>query len=81
LIRARLTHAVKMPFKSIDMSGPETAKRSEPCIEFLKWFRLQTVEPPLCVHRRLHEPGIAQHAQVLRNGRLGHAELALDLPN
>ena len=58
-------HPVEVAFERIQVSGPETAERSQPCIHLLKWFRPQPVETPLCVHARFHETGVAQHAQVL----------------
>jgi hypothetical protein len=60
-----LIHAVEVALESIHVSGPEPTERSEPGIQFLKWFWLQSVETALCVHRGFHETGLAQHAQVL----------------
>src|SRR5207249_4502270 len=62
-----LVHAVEVAFESIDMSGPEPAELSQPGIHLLQWLRLQSVETALCVHRRFHETGLAQHPQVLRS--------------
>ena len=70
-----------MALERIQMSGPEAAERSQPGIQFLKWFRFQSVESPLCVHGGLHETGLAEHAQVFRDGRLRHSQLPLDLSN
>ena len=72
---------VEVAFKSIYMSGPESAERSQPGIDLLKRFRLQSVETALCVHRGFDETGLAQHSQVLRHGRLRHTKLTLDLSN
>lgn len=60
-----MLHAVEVAFESIYMSGPEPAERSQPGIDLLKWFRSQPVKTPLCVHRRFHKTGVAQHSQVL----------------
>src|SRR5229473_4802700 len=79
LIHAALTHTVEVAFESIQVSGPEPAELSQPGIHLLKWFRFQSVETALCVHRGFHETGIAQHAQVLGHGRLRHTKLTLDL--
>src|SRR5258706_192403 len=57
--------AVEVAFESIHVIGPEPAERSQPGIQLLKWFRFQPVETALCVHRRFHETGVAQHSQVL----------------
>jgi hypothetical protein len=64
--------------ESIYVSGPEAAEWSQPGIELLQWFGPESVEPALGVYRGFHEAGIAQHAQVLGNGRLRHAKLTLD---
>src|SRR6266705_7056385 len=75
----RLVHAVEVALESIEMSGPEPPERSQPGIHFLKWFRFQSVETALCVHRGFHETGLAQHAKVLGHGRLRQTKLTLDL--
>ncbi len=41
--------------------------------------RFQPIQSALCVHRGFYETGIAQHPQVLGDGRLRHAKLTLDL--
>jgi hypothetical protein len=56
---------VEVAFKSIDVSGPEPTERSQPGIDFLKWFRFQPIEAALCVYRGFHETGLAQNSQVL----------------
>ena len=58
-------HAVKVAFESIDASGPEPTELSQPGIDLLQWFKFQAIETALCVHRRFHETGLAQHSQVL----------------
>jgi len=60
-----LIDAVEVAFERIYVSGPEPAKRSQPGIQLLKWFRFQPVETTLCVHCRFYETGLAQHAEVL----------------
>jgi hypothetical protein len=60
-----LIHAVEVAFESIYVSGPEPTERSQPGIYLLKWFRFQSVETPLCVHRGFYETGLSQHSQVL----------------
>jgi hypothetical protein len=74
-----LVHAVEVTFESIHVSGPESAELSQPFIYLLKWFRPQPVQAALCVYRGFHKTGVAQHSQVLGNGRLGHMKPALDL--
>jgi len=60
-----LTHAVEVAFEGIDMSGPEPTELGQPGAYLVKWFRLQSVEAALSVHRGFHETGLAQHSQVL----------------
>ncbi len=72
-------HAVEVAFESIDVSGPEAAELSQPGIHLLKRFGIQPVETALRVHCGLDETSLAQHSQVLGNGRLRHTKLALDL--
>jgi hypothetical protein len=74
-----LIHSIKVAFESIQVSGPEAAEPSQPGIQLLKWFGFEPVETALGVHCGLHETSVAQHAQVLGNGRLRHTELALNL--
>ena len=74
-----LIHAIEMAFESVDVSRPETAELGEPGIELLKRSGLEPVEAALCVNGRFDEAGVAKHAQMLGNGRLRHAEFALDL--
>jgi len=60
-----MIHAVEVAFERIYVSGPEPTERSQPGIHLLKWFRLQSVETALRIHRGFDEPGLAQHSQVL----------------
>ena len=68
-----------MALERIQVRGPEPAERRQPGIQLLQWRRSQPVETALRVHGGLHEAGLAQHAQVLRHGRLRHPQLTLDL--
>src|SRR5215470_7573182 len=68
-----------MAFESIDVNRPETAELFEPSIEFLKGSGLEPVEATLSVDCGFDEACVAKHAEMFRDGRLGHAELALDL--
>jgi hypothetical protein len=58
-------HAVEVAFESVYVSGPEAPEGSQPGIHLLKGFRLQPVETTLCVDGGFHEPGLAEHTQVL----------------
>ena len=65
MIHAVMTHPIKVAFESIQVSGPEATKLSQPGIHLPKRFRFQTVETALCIHRGFHETGLAQHSQML----------------
>ena len=67
-----------MTLESVDMGGPEATERNQPVLEFLKRLRVQAVETALGVHGGLDEAGVAQDAQVLGDGGLGHTKLTLD---
>ena len=74
-----MIHLVEVAFEGIQVIGPEPAELLEPRIHLLKWLRFQPVKAALCVHRGFDETGLAQHAQVLRHGRLRQTKLTLDL--
>ena len=71
--------AIEMAFESVDVNRPEAAELFQPGIEFLKRSGLEPVEAALCVNGGFDEAGVAEDAEVLGDGGLGHAELALDL--
>lgn len=71
--------AVEVALQSIDALGPETAELREPFVNFLQRLGFDAVEAALCVDGGLNESSVAQHAQVLGDGRLRHAQLALDV--
>jgi len=75
----RWINAVEVPLQGVYVRCPKPAELLQPGIHLLKPFWLEPVETPLCVHRGLDEAGIPQHSQVLRDGRLRHAKLTLDL--
>jgi hypothetical protein len=66
-------------FERVEVTGPEPTEWGQPRIDLLQSLRVQSVEPALRVHGGLHEPGLAQHPEVLRDGGLRQVELALDL--
>ena len=70
--------AVEVTFESVDVPLPEAAELLQPGVELLKGFRFEAVETALCIHGCLHETCLAQHAQMLGDGGLRHAEPALD---
>src|SRR5579863_2819615 len=68
-----------MALECIEVRRPEAAEGLDPGVQLPKRLRPQAIQPALRVHGRLHETGLSQHPQVLRDSRLRHAELALDL--
>jgi hypothetical protein len=60
-----MIHAVEIAFESVYVSGPEPPELRQPRIDLLKWFRFQSVETALRVHRGFDETGLSQHSQVL----------------
>ena len=78
-LRCGSLHAIEVAFERIDVRGPEPPELIQPGIDLLERLRPQPVEAALCIHRGFHEPGLAQHAQVLGHGRLRHPQLTLDL--
>jgi len=71
--------AIEVTFESIDVSVPEAAEGSEPRVDFPERFGPEAIEAALPVDGSLDEAGIAEDAEVLGDGGLGHAEVALDL--
>ena|ERR1700759_1619614 len=74
-----MIHAIEMAFESVDVNRPEAAELLQPGVEFLKWSGLEPVEAALRVHGGFDKAGVAEDAEVLGDGRLGHAEVTLDL--
>ena len=60
-----MIQVVEVAVESIYVCGPEPTELSQPGIDLLKWFRFQSVETALCVHRGFDKTGLAQHPQVL----------------
>ena len=68
-----------MAFEGVEVNRPELAELIEPGIEFLKRFGPETVEAALSVDGGFDETGVAEHAEVLGDGGLRHAELTFDV--
>lgn len=73
--------SVEVALQGIDMHGPHLAKLCEPSVYFAERFGPQAVYASLCIYFRLHEPGIAQHFEVLGDRGLRNMEQAFDLAN
>jgi hypothetical protein len=68
-----------MPLERIDVRGPQLTERRQPRVNLTKWLGSQPIEATLCVDGGFDEAGLAQHAQVFRDGRLRHPEFFFDL--
>jgi len=68
-------------FERVDVGRPELPERGEPGIHFHEGFGPEAIDAALRVDPRLHEACLPQHAEVFGHRRLGHPELALELPD
>ena len=68
-----------MAFEGIDVGGPDPAEGRQPGVDLLQRFGLDPVQATLSVHGGFNEAGLAQHAEMLRDARLRHSQLTLDL--
>jgi len=73
-----LIDATEMALEGIDVRGPEATELREPCVHFHQRLGPKAVKAALRVDGGLNETGVAEYAQVLGDGGLGHAQLALD---
>src|SRR5262252_4563436 len=72
--RCRVVHLVEVVFESVEAAVPERAIRRQPVVDLAKRVRSQAIQASLCVHPRLHQARLAQHAQVLRDSGLAHGQ-------
>src|SRR5215470_8956245 len=68
-----------MAFERVNVDRPEAPERSEPGIDLPERLGPDPIDAPLGFDARLHEAGLAQHAEVLGHRRLRHPQPALDL--
>src|SRR3569623_918464 len=74
-----LVHPVQVPLPRIQVLRPEAPEGRPPGVQLHQGLGPQLVNAPLGLDPRLDEPGVPQHPQVLRDGRLSQPQLALDL--
>src|SRR5262249_29400973 len=55
----RVIHPVQVAFECINVRRPEPTELSQPGINLLKWFRLQSIETALRVDSGFHETGFS----------------------
>src|SRR6266540_2528895 len=72
-----LADQVLQPIHPVGRHAPE---RLEPCVELVEWLRPQLVDPLLRDGTHVDQPGVAEHAEVLRHLRLTQSEALGDLP-
>jgi hypothetical protein len=63
-----------MLFEGAQSFRPELAVRLDPGVDFSKRFGSNAIQTPLAIRRYVHQPGITQDAQMLKNNRLAHAD-------
>jgi len=63
-----------MAFESIEVRGPQLPVRLQPVVELGKWLGTDAVQPALRVGAYVDEPGVLQHAQVLRHRGLAETQ-------
>jgi hypothetical protein len=67
--------------KPIHPLGHPAPERLEPCIQLIEWLGPELVDALLRDRTYVHQPGVAQHAEVLRHLGLTHPEALGDLPH
>src|SRR5215813_786372 len=68
-----------MGLERIHVGCPEAPEGSQPGVELHERLGSNPIDAPLCFDARLHEPCLAEHAEVLGDGGLRDPELALDV--
>src|SRR4051794_15140876 len=61
------------------MRRPELAVGRQPVVELCERLRPDAIQAALCIRARLDEPGVLEHAEMLRHGRLADAEAVDEL--
>ena len=68
-----------LAFERIDVGRPEAPERRQPGVDLHERLGPEPIDAPLGFDARLHEAGLAQHAEVLGHRSLRHPQPALDL--
>ena len=58
--------------------GPRSAETAQPCVDLGQRARIDGVDAPRAFGAHRREPALSQHLQLLRDRRLGDAELPRD---
>jgi hypothetical protein len=62
-----------MAFELVEARFPQLLVRGEPVHEFCEWLGPEAVDAALAVGPDCHQAGIAQYAELFRNGRLAES--------
>lgn len=68
-----------MTLERIQVVIPQSTKRREPSVELLQRLCPDAINAPLRVDSGFDKPGVAQHAQVLRDGGLRESKTSLQI--
>jgi hypothetical protein len=66
--------------EGVEPLRPEGPEVREPHVQLLQWSGVNGIDPPGALGSNRGEPVVAQHLQVLRDGRVRDAELVADDP-
>src|SRR5215207_7327959 len=70
---------VEMPPERVKRLVPAPPVGGEPDVELVQWGGVERVDTPVGLAADLDEPGLAQHAQVLRGARLAQPQVLDEL--
>ena len=70
-----------MPLERVEPVAPGRPVRREPFVDLAQRFGTQPIDAPLRVDPHLDDARVAQHAQVLRDGRLTDPERRDEVPD
>src|SRR6516162_1364137 len=68
-------------FDAAQLMTPEALEGARPFVEWPDGFRVGAIEHSAAVAARAHETGLAEHAKVLRHGRLLELQAVHDVPD
>src|SRR5438874_11233339 len=69
-------HRVEVSLEPVQALRPQTSIGLQPLVKLAERLRADPVDAALRLGPDGDQPGLAQHPQVLRDGRLAHLELA-----
>ena len=70
-----------MAFELVETRLPQLLVRGEPVDEFCEWLGSEAVDAALTVGPDGHEAGLAQYAELLRNGGLAQSDTSDEFAN